>query len=487
MDINNDCSVPMGFENLSEENYKNLFSIVRNFLKSYVSKSNDVSDKTWLDNILAEHLPNKSTEEISSMSKDILINVSEFEKSKQEAYQARIDGLKPHEWTANKIQEAAVGMSAQEYAEKISALYSAYEHSNETMMSILQNKDGNINMNPNLDGFIAEGLHTNSFNQNAAKNNSTYEAKVFGRNTKNSVDVGMYDKSTNKLVQRYQLKYYSTAEETIKAIERGEYRGQQIVVPSEQLPEVQKNFPNRKISDKIVAPDGTQSEPLTKENVKTLQQDFQGGKKFSNNFDIALDLGKQVAFAGVAGAAIGVGTNVLSKILSDEKIEADEVIGTALKFGADSGIKAAVGGALEIAVENKLLPAAVGAGISKIAGPLVEGVKIVGDLITGEIDGEEAVSRLMWLGASTFVTDVALSGISITSALTATLPVICSPVGVAVALTVGVTAFGSEICDAIGSAFDTISNIASDIWSSMGTVIDGISSAVGGIIDWLLD
>ena len=487
MDINNDGSVSTGFENLSEENYRNIFSILRNFLSSYSSKPSDVSNESWLNNILTEYLPNKPPEEISSMSRDIFANVSQFEQNRQEASQARMDGLKPHEWTAKKIQETAVGMSARKYGETIGNLYSTYKHGNEEMMKTILKKDGTVNMNPNLDGFIAEVLHTNSFNQNAAKNNSIYETKVFRRNTENSVDVGMYDKSTNKLVQRYQLKYYSTAEETIKAIERGEYRGQQIVVPSEQLPEVQKHFPNRKISDKIVAPDGTQSEPLTKENAKKLQQDFQGGKQFSNNFDMALDLGKQVAFAGVAGAAVGAGAHVVSKILSDEKIEADEVIGAALKSGADSGIKAAVGGALEIAVENKLLPAAVGAGISKIAGPLVEGVKIVGDLITGEIDGEEAVSRLMWLGASTFITDVALGGISLTGALTAALPIICSPVGVAVGLAVGAIAFGSEICDAVGSAFDTIGNIASDIWDGMGTVIDGIGSAVGGIIDWLLD
>lgn len=487
MVINNDGSVSSGFENLSEGNYKNIFSIIRNFLNSYASKSDDISDKTWLDNILAEHLPDKSTEEISSMSQDILTHVSKFDETKQEAYQARVDGLKPHEWTANKIQEAAVGMSAQEYGEKIGNLYSVYKHGNEEMMKTILRKDGNINMNPNLDGFIAEGLHTNSFNQNAAKNNSTYEARVFGRNTKNSVDIGMYDKSANKLVQRYQLKYYSTAEETIKAIERGEYRGQQIVVPSEQLQKVQEHFPNRKISDRITAPDGTQSDPLTKENVKKLQQDFQCGKEFGNNFDMALDLGKQVAFAGVAGAAIGAGAHVMGKILSDEKVEADEVIGAALKSCADSGIKAAVGGALNIAVEKNLLPAAVGTGFSKIAGPVIEGVKIFGDLITGEIDGEEAVSRFMWLGASTFITDVALGGISVTSTLAAALPIICSPVGVAVGFAVGAIAFGSEICDAVGFAFDTIGNIASDIWSGLETMIDGIGSAVGGIIDWLLD
>ena len=479
MDINNACSVSMGFENLSEENYKNLFSIVRNFLKSYVSKSNDVSDKTWLDNILAEYLPNKSTEEILSMSKDILMNVSEFEKSKQETYQARIDGLKPHEWTANKIQEAAVGMSAREYGETIGNLYSTYKHGNEEMMKTILKKDGTVNMNPNLDGFIAETETANIFNKNAVLNDSVERMEVLRPDGstygKNSADVRIFDKNTNKTIEYGQMKFGKDAPSTSRIIKGGDYKGQAIFVPTEQYPEVKKICPEHDIRDSGV----------TKEFVKSKQEQAQVGENILESS--ALDLGKQVAFAGVAGAAVGASAHVVSKILSDEKIETDEVIGAALKSGADSGIKAAVGGALEIAVENKLLPAVVGKGISKMAGSVIEGVKIFGDLITGEIDGEEAVSRLMWLGASTFITDVALGGISLTGALTATLPIMCSPVGMAVALTVGVIAFGSEICDAIGSAFDTIGNIASDIWSGMRTVIDGVSSAVDGIIDWILD
>ena len=479
MDINNDGSVSNGFENLSEENYRNIFSILRNFLSSYSSKPSDVSNENWLNNILAEYLPNKPPEEISSMSRDIFANVSQFEQNRQEASQARMDGLKPHEWTAKKIQETAVGMSAREYGETIGNLYSTYKHGNEEMMKTILKKDGTVNMNPNLDGFIAETETANIFNKNAVLNDSVKRMEVLrpegSTYGKNSADVRIFDKNTNKTIEYGQMKFGKDAPSTSRMIKGGDYKGQAIFVPTEQYSEVKKICPEHDIRDSGV----------TKEFVKSKQEQAQVGENILESS--ALDLGKQVAFAGVAGAAVGAGAHVISKILSDEKIEADEVIGAALKSGADSGIKAAVGGALEIAVENKLLPAAVGAGISKIAGPLVEGVKIVGDLITGEIDGEEAVSRLMWLGASTFITDVALGGISLTGALTAALPIICSPVGVAVGLAVGAIAFGSEICDAVGSAFDTIGNIASDIWDGMGTVIDGIGSAVGGIIDWLLD
>ena len=191
---------------------------------------------------------------------------------------------------------------------------------------------------------------------------------------------------------------------------------------------------------------------------------------------------------------MGAGVHIMSKILSDEKIEADEVVYAALKSGADSGIKAAVGGALEIAVAKGILPSVIGKGISKIAGPVVEGIKILGDLITGEIDGEEAVTRLMWLGATTFVTDMVLGSISIASvgsAVMSVLPILCSPVGLAVgavtALAVGVIAFGSEICDVVESACETIGSIVSDIWDGMTSVVDGIGSAISSFVDWLFD
>ena len=477
MDINNDGSISNDFGNLSEEQTKNLFSIVRNALNSYANKADDVSDKVWLDGMLAEHLPNKSPEEISSMSQEIFNDVSQFEKSKQEAYEARLDGLKPHEWVANKIQEAAIGMSSQQYGETIGNLYSTYKHGNEEMMKTILNKDGSINMNPNLDGFIAETETANVFNKNAVLNDSSQRMEVLrpegSTYEKNSADVRIFDKNTNKTVEYGQMKFGKDAQSTAKMITDGDYKNQAIFVPTEQYEDVKKILPDHDIRDSGV----------TKEYVKSKQEQAQIGENIFESS--ALDLGKQVAFAGVAGAAMGAGTHVLSKMLSGEEIEANGVIDAALKSGVDSGVKAAVGGALSIAVEEKIIPAAIGKGIAKFAGPLVEGAKIFGDLITGEIDGEEAVSRLMWLGARTFVTDMVLGEVTLASLGASILPALCSPVGIAAGLAVGVMAFGSEICDFIGGACETIGSIASDIWDGMTSVVDGIGSAIGGVLDFI--
>lgn len=499
MDINNDGSISNDFQNVEgfgEEEIRKFVPLIQKTVTSYTNKSDDVTDENWLNKTLSENLPNKSAEEISSMSQDILTNISHFDKTWQEAHQARVDGLKPHEWVANKIQEAAAGMNAQKYGERIGNLYAAYKQGNEEMMKTILTKNGTINMNPNLDGFIAEQKLVNSFNINAAKSNSIYEARVLRPegNTygKNSVDIGIYDKTTNKLVRRYQAKFYSTPETTTNACKSNNYTGQRFVVSEGQSESVKKNFSDgRSIDEYIESPDGVRSDSFRKEDVKNLQEEIQTTGNIPQE-NLALELGKQVAFAGAAGAAMGAGVHVMSKILSDEKIEADEVICAALKSGADSGIKAAVGGVLEIAANKGILPSVIGKGISKFAGPIVEGLKIFGDFITGEIDGEEAVERFMWLGATTFVTDMVLGSVSIASigsAVMAALPVLCSPVGLAVGaaagLTLGAMAFGSEICDAIGSACETIGGIVSDIGSGIGSVVEGIGSAIGSFVDWL--
>ena len=169
MDINNDGSISNDFQNVEgfgEEEIRKFVPLIQKTVTSYTNKSDDVTDENWLNKTLSENLPNKSAEEISSMSQDILTNISHFDKTWQEAHQARVDGLKPHEWVANKIQEAAAGMNAQKYGERIGNLYAAYKQGNEEMMKTILTKNGTINMNPNLDGFIAEQKLVNSFNVN---------------------------------------------------------------------------------------------------------------------------------------------------------------------------------------------------------------------------------------------------------------------------------------------------------------------------------
>ncbi len=60
--------------------------------------------------------------------------------------------------------------------------------------------------------------------------------------------------------------------------------------------------------------------------------------------DLAIGIGKQAGYAALQGAAIGVGFDVAQRLWNGEKIEAEEVVETALVSGGDFGIKAAAVG-----------------------------------------------------------------------------------------------------------------------------------------------
>lgn len=79
--------------------------------------------------------------------------------------------------------------------------------------------------------------------------------------------------------QNYQLKFGKDAKATIELIERGNYNNQRIVVPSEQLEEVQAYFKqkgsSKTISDHIEAW-GAEGKSFTKEEMKALQEKAQG-------------------------------------------------------------------------------------------------------------------------------------------------------------------------------------------------------------------
>lgn len=197
------ASPSVTIEGFGEEEISKVVPLIREFISSYMSK--DTTDEVWLTKILTEHLPDKSSDEIFSISQEILSGVDKFEETLLASQQAKLRGINPQEWLADNIQAASIGMSEKDLVDKLAKLDDAIHQSNEMLAKTLKTKSGEINMNPNLDGLLAETEHANSFNRAAALSDSPFEARVLQSNAKNSVDVGIYDKTTNHLAGRYQL------------------------------------------------------------------------------------------------------------------------------------------------------------------------------------------------------------------------------------------------------------------------------------------
>ena len=116
------------------------------------------------------------------------------------------------------------------------------------------------------------------------------------------------------------------------------------------------------------------------------------------NEKLALELGKKAGQAGVKAALFASGVGIISKLYKGEEIEADEVVKTALETGADTGIKAAAGGALTVASKKKIInifpEGTLPSTIAKVACVAVEDAKIMLKVAKGEFTMTEALDKM---------------------------------------------------------------------------------------------
>ncbi len=384
------------------------------FIKSYISNKDKISVNDWLNQELKLNLSDVDEKEIKVISDDIINTIKINEKNKESLIEAISDGRSKGSWFASEIKKSTSNMAMGETAQYLHILDEAIKDANKLLHDTIITKSGNINQNFNLDGFLAETHHSNTFNLQAKLNGSKYRSEVLvpkpGQTyAKNSVDIVIKDKS-GKIVERYQSKYGKTAEDTIKMINDGNYNNQRLLVPAEQVEEVQKAFPNKTVSSTLGSRD-VKSTPLSKSDAKGIQKEAQSGNWNDLNWneyktkDLAIGIGKQAGYAAIQGAAIGVGIDVATKVWHGEEIKGEEVVEQALISGADFGIKAATAGALKVGVEKgivKVIPKGTPAGIiANISYVGIENAKIVCKVATGELTIQEGMDQLEQTTVST--------------------------------------------------------------------------------------
>lgn len=402
-EVNNDIKV----EGLSEKEAKQFKEILTRFIKSYSAKDENVSDAEWFAKEMKAELPELSDDEAKKMADEALASIKEYNENLKSINDTSKSGKSSEKWFAEKVSKAATGVSIiqhGQYLDEVSrSLDEAISTANQAMEDTVLRLDKQISMNPNLDGFIAEQYHVNTFNANAVASGSPYRAKVLtpdGKTfAKNSVDIEIIDEA-GKVVKRYQAKYCSTPKGTERAFTSGDYRGQQKLVPSGQGDDI-----SAITTECIEAPDGTKSNPLTKEEAKALQQKAQKDgiipKTDWNSFntkELALQIGKSAGLAGLQAAAITTGFSLAEQVIKGEGIDTEKTVESALKSGADTSVKLASAGALKVATEKgiiKLIPKGMPIGtIANVICVAVENIKILGKVATGEITISQAMDQM---------------------------------------------------------------------------------------------
>ncbi len=388
-------------EGLGEEEARKFKSLLLKFLKSYSENKEGLSDIEWLTRQFKEELPELNNEQAEKMAVDTVDSIKEYDDNLRDLNKSCKEGVTKERWFADKVSEVSSDVSAINYGNYLNSIDTVVQNANKQMLRTITTNAGNVSKAFNLDGFIAEQQHVNTFNMRAAIEKSGFHAEVcvpkpgqtYGLN---SFDTVIKDAS-GKIVHQYQFKYGSDAKATINLIKSGNYNNQRLIVPAEQVEQVRKAFPGKTIEGYIGGTDkvNVKSDLLTKQQVKEMQLEMQEKSILPsndwNNFtnkELAKNLGKNVGVAGIQAAALAAGFTLAEKAINGEYIEPEEVVGTALKTGADAGVKAATAGAMKVGAEKgiiKVIPKGTPAGtIANIACVAIESVKIFGKVAKGE-------------------------------------------------------------------------------------------------------
>lgn len=470
--------------------------IIKDFVQSYV-QNKDKPVEEWLIPKMKEQLSDFPEKEIQEITSKIITSLEVTESKKDSLSKAIKNGRSKEGWFASEMVKATSGMSAHQASEYLADIDTALQNANEALYRTITTQAGAVNRNPCLDGFIAEQYHAQTFNLNAAARGSEYRAKVLEPNgkgyAKNSVDIVIID-GNGKNVKRYQSKYCKDAAATEKAFEHGDYRGQQKLVPAEQQSEIKK-----KSTTVLKAPDGTTSNRLTKTHAEEMRNEAQSGKWNELNWneyavkDLAMGIGKQAGQAALQGAAISVGFDVAQKIFNGDEIDGSEVVETALKGGADFGIKAAAAGALKVGVEKeiiKIIPKGTPAStITNIAFVAIEDAKVMGDMITGELSAKEGIEKIE---QTTVSTAAGLAAMGEGTSIGASIGTVFGPIGTAICGFIGGTVgyiAGSKVGEAVVKGAQKIrdgavrvsKNIISGAKSFVNSAANKISSFCGRV------
>lgn len=478
---------------ISDEEANELKKVENEFIDSWVKKDPELTDKEWLHEELTKHLPEETPDSIKRYTEEIVSTIDINKQKRISLANAIVQGRSKEDWFAKEIANATKNAGQIKTCEYLKDLDRSIDTANENIFNAILTDNGVVNKNSNLDGFIAEQYHAETFNINAKATGSEYRAEVLvpdGAYGKNSVDIVIKD-SNGKIVSRYQSKYCKDPDATIQAFEKGDYRGQQKLVPADQVNEIKKTT---KATDVIEAPDGTKSNPLTKKKVKAMQEKAQNDtweKLDWNEYqvkNVSKELAKKAGRAALLGAAMTASVSVVKKAWNGEKVDTKGVVREALKAGSDTGIKVAASGALTTCVRRGMIKGVakntpVGV-LATVADTGIESAKVLINVAKGEITFKEGMNKIEQVAVSNTAGFVAAGkGAAIGAKIGACL----GPVGVAVGATVGGTV-GSIVGSTVGKkAVEVVQKVREKVNNGINKAMDAVKKTAGKVVNKLVD
>ena len=467
---------------LSQDEISQLASLQREFFQQYAHKAEHISLGQWLNDQLQHALPDHFPEETSEWCGQILDQTELLQQKQAQLQKAKEDGRSKESWFADELVASTKRFANQKNCVAyLQDLDDALTQANQSLLKAISTKDGAINQNPQLKGFLAEEMQAQTFNLNATAAQSSYRAQVLRPSSgykKNSVDIVVKDTQTGAISSRYQAKYYQNSRATKAAFKKGKYNGQQKLVPEGQ------NI-GSKSTEVLTSPDGVTSTPLSVQDAQQLQDMAQSGNWESlswnsyNTKAVAANLAIKTGQAALLGMAVASGVTVVEQMLEGEEPDGERIAEAAMTAGADVAVNSVATAALKVGVEKgviKILPPGTPAGIlADIVFVGMENGKVLKQVAEGEIAAYEAFNAM----EETTITAVAgitasAQGAEIGLAVGTVLGPQGSVVGCAIGGIIGYIAgseFGRMIAQmmrkATGEILRTVGSAAKNIWNSV--------------------
>ena len=471
-----------------EENARRTAELIAAFVASWERHKHEKSPADWLREEFTRH-PHiwASDGESISAASDVVASIEETHQAKASLKDHLERGKSRASWLAGNVERGATAAGASSVGDYAQGIDDALQSANIEMHRTLSTQGGAVNMGRNLDGFVAEQHHVDTFNLDAAAKRSPLRAKALRGQGRNSVDIVVEDGS-DKIIQRYQVKYGQDADATRALFEKGDYRGQRKLVPSGQKGDIPGS------TDRIEA-EGIRSTGLSKEEAVRRRDARQRKGEIKtyewndvNRIEIAKSIGKQ-ALVGAGLTCAFEGASTLGRRLWNsltgepnrplsEDLEA--FFESSIKSSARVGAQTAVTGAVVVAARNGWINALRNTPVGVIAGVVhvgIENAKVLFKLFNGELSGEEALDAM---GTTTAAAVGGLVGAGKGAAAGALL---AGPAGSIVGAVVGGIA-GTKIGEAVWEAGKSIVKTATSV---VMDVVEGTVELIGDAVDWLLD
>ena len=519
-------------ENLTKKQKEELSSLIKKYLKSYSKYKDKMSIEEWLMLMFREDFPELDEKEIIKLKDEVVNGTNESYKIYKEVKRAGELGINPSEYFATKIEndeefkkienkkEILLKLDEELTDDAVDKIYTlsemdisegsnldtatsigktlgqtavnnyignidrAIENANANMRDTILRQDGCINQNPNLDGFIAESHHANTFNVDAATKELKLRAEdlkpdVYG---KNSVDIVIKKVSNGceETVRKYQEKFGKNAEATESYFrdKLGEfkYHFQKKLVSSDQVNDIPNGV------DKIEY-GGAESKPLSKQEAKEMQEKVQSGDidaldlNFKNDVsthEVLKRVGYKAVRNGLYSGAIAVGMNIGKKIITGEEISGEEVVETAIKTGATTGVTTAVHGAMTTAAKKGILKGvfAKSTFISAVAFTSIEAIITIFKVGSGEMSFKEGMNSL----GETFTAGMIISKGMMLAKTNTAIATLAGMMGAgALATTVAAVVVGSVVAT-VGTA------IAKPLYNGAKAIVGGVVSGAKKVV-----